>query len=301
MDDPRQIAAAMKDALLRKLGDEIDLIFEYGSYLRGATHKYSDFDISYVPVHEATHESITVLVGDKLFDLYPIRWSTLEQMAEFRNVSATVLLSSRIVYQRTEAAAGRFETLAARLRLLQQPEARPNMLRRAMELYQGVGYDYYLLKTQAEAGRQWDCLRCAQSILRSVLHCLAVANQTCIDTRKLEQVLALPNLPPGFAETVQRVSTAFEPAELLAAVETLLRTARELLLAEQQRTLTSGATFAEAFHAGYPELKRDLQGIMLACERQDMFTLKASLLSLYHEMSYAAGRVITGGGVFGLQ
>jgi hypothetical protein len=128
MDDPRQIAAAMKDALLRKLGDEIDLIFEYGSYLRGATHKYSDFDISYVPVHEATHESITVLVGDKLFDLYPIRWSTLEQMAEFRNVSATVLLSSRIVYQRTEAAAGRFETLAARLRLLQQPEARPKAL-----------------------------------------------------------------------------------------------------------------------------------------------------------------------------
>jgi hypothetical protein len=36
------------------------------------------------------------------------------------------------------------------------------------------------------------------------LHCLAVCNQACIDTRKIGQVLALPKLPVSFAETVDR-------------------------------------------------------------------------------------------------
>lgn len=35
----------MQQALLRELGDEVDLIFRYGSHMTGARHKYSDVDI----------------------------------------------------------------------------------------------------------------------------------------------------------------------------------------------------------------------------------------------------------------
>ena len=114
------IVAALKNALLRKLGAEVDLIFEYGSHLKGNTHRYSDLDISYVPVHEATWESITVMVGETLVDLYPIHWAHLERMADFRDLSSAVLLNNRIVYQRTEAVAERFRALSARLSALQQ-------------------------------------------------------------------------------------------------------------------------------------------------------------------------------------
>jgi hypothetical protein len=200
-------------ALLRDLGDEVDLIFRYGSQLKGTMHTYSDLDISYVPVHESTQHSITVMVDDMLCDLYPIRWSQLEKMANFENVSSTVLLKYEIVYQRSQAVAARFQALPAQLHALQQPAARPAMLRKALEIFQQTGYPYYRLRQQAATGHLLSCLQQTQTILSTVLHCLAVCNQACIDTRKIGQVLALPKLPVGFAETVNRVTQRYVFAE----------------------------------------------------------------------------------------
>ena len=294
MHDIQPILQTLTEALLRKLGDEVDLIFQYGSHLRGNTHQYSDVDISYVPVHEATWDSITVMVGETMCDLYPIHWSHLERMADFRSVSASVLLNHRILYQRTEAAGARMQALAARLRALQAPEARPDMVRRAQEIFQETGYGYYLLRRQAEAGHLAGCLKQAHAILQTVLHCLAVYNQACIDTRKLAQALALPSLPPEFGATVQRVLAADEVDELLTATDALLHTTRELLLAGQRELPPAERAYSTVFDAAYPELKRDLQGVMLACERQDMLAVKSSLFSLLHELSRAIAEATTG-------
>ncbi len=294
MNDTQPIIDALTDALLRRLGDQVDLIFQYGSQLTGATHHYSDVDLSYTPVHEETWESITVLVGETLFDLYPMHWSKLARMAEFRDVSASVLLNHRVIYQRSDAAVQRMQALAAQLRSLQEPAARPDMTRRALEIFQNTGYDYYLLAEQARAGHEAGCLKQAQAILKTVFHCLAVANQACIDTRKLDRVLALPRLPADFAQIVRRVLDSTEPRELLAAVDALLHSTRGLLLAEQRAVLRHEATYPAVFDSAYPELKRDLQGVMLACERQDMFALRTSLFSLLHEMSLGIAQVATG-------
>jgi hypothetical protein len=292
MLDVERATTILKDALLRKLGDEVDLIFRYGSYLKNTTHPYSDLDISYTPVHESTWDSITVLVDDVMIDLYAIHWSKLEQMAAFEDISATVLLKSEVVYQRSEAVGDRFRALPARLRALQQPEARPAMLRKTQAKFQSIGYQYYLLRQQAAAGHTLSCMYHTRAIFRDVLHCLALCNHACIDTRKRDQVLALPKLPAHFAETVDRVTTATDPEALLAACETLLRTTRELLLAEQQEVQRSDAPFPVVFNAAYPELKGDLQHLMLACERGDMFNF--NLLSLYHELMIHMAQVFTG-------
>jgi hypothetical protein len=82
---------------LRDLGEEVELIFRYGSYLQGTTHAYSDLDISYVPAHETTWHSITVIVAEVMIDCYPIQWSRLERMASFDVISGTVLLQNEIV------------------------------------------------------------------------------------------------------------------------------------------------------------------------------------------------------------
>ena len=140
--DMTRMTEMLKDALLHELGDELELIFRYGSYLQGTTHQYSDLDISYVPVHESTWNSITVLVDDMMVDLYPIHWSRLEQMANFDDISCTVILHNQIVYQRSEAVGDRFRALPAQLHALQQPAARPAMLRKAQEIFQGIGYQY---------------------------------------------------------------------------------------------------------------------------------------------------------------
>ncbi|RIK42746.1 MAG: hypothetical protein DCC55_07785 [Chloroflexi bacterium] len=187
---------------------------------------------------------------------------------------STFLLQYQLVYQRSEAAVERLQALADRLRALQQPEARPTMLKKAQDFFQGTGYPYYLLRQQSANGHRLASLQHAQQILSTVFHCLALCNQACIDTRKLEQVLALPKLPLKFADTVARLTQTYEPDELLAASEQLLNTTRDLLFTEQRQSPGDKPTFAAAFGAGYPELKGDIQHILLACERQDPFVLR---------------------------
>lgn len=288
------VVDTLKDALLSRLGEEVELIFQYGSHIRGNTHHYSDIDISYVPVHEQTWECITVMVGETLVDLYPMHWSKLERMADFLDVSSTVLLNNRVVYQRNQAAAERFQALAERLKTALQPEAKSEMLRRAMEIFLSSAKEYYLLVVQANADHQLACLHHTQAILRTVFHCLAVCNQACVDTRKIEQVLALPRLPAGFEAAAKRILAASKPGQLLAEVDALLQATRQMLLDEQSSLLRSETNFPAAFEAAYPELKRDLQGVMAACERQDMFSLRSSLLSLLREMSLGVAQVMTG-------
>lgn len=282
----------LQAALLRDLGDEVDLIFRYGSLLRGAAHAYSDLDVSYVPVHEETWHSITVIVDETMIDCYPIHWSALERMAGMDDVSCTVLLKSAIVYARDEGVAARFRSLPDRLLALQQPAARREMVVKAHRIFAETGYQVYLLRQQAAKGHRLACLYHARAILKSVLHCLMVCNQACIDTRKLDQVLALPRLPDDFAGTVRRVTHATDPGELLAATERLLETTRELLLLEQQAAMQVETTFAEVFDAAYPELKGDLQHLMLACERGDWLNL--TLVSLYHELMIHMAQVFRG-------
>lgn len=285
-------------ALLCNLGDEVDLIFRYGSQLTGNRHAYSDLDISYTPVHDSTAHSITVVVGNTMCDLYPIRWPTLESMARFENISSTVLLNHQIVYQRSDASAERLRGLADQLRALQRPEARPVMIRKAQEIFQRAAYPYFLLRQAAERGHLLAALQHAQQIVSTVLHSLAVCNQSSVDTRKRTQVLTLPSLPVDFAETMTRITDALTPTDLWAAADRLLKTTRDLLVIEQQQLGGEAVDFPTAFGPGYPELKGDIQHILLGCEREDLFTLKGPLVSLYHELSRIlseiAGVEITG-------
>ncbi|MBX3000631.1 MAG: nucleotidyltransferase domain-containing protein [Caldilineaceae bacterium] len=292
--DLTNLTQVVTAALLRDLGDEVDLIIRYGSQVRGNTHAYSDLDLSYVPVHESTGQSITVLVGETLCDLYPIRWSALESMSRFENISSTVLLNCQIVYQRTEESALRLRGLADKLRALLHPTARPTMLKKAQEYFQRTGHAYFLLQQAAEQGHSLAALHHAQQILNAVAHTLALCNQSCVDTRKLAELLALPRLPADFSQTVQAITAAYEPHQLHSACARLLSTTRDLLLSEQRQVQNTPTDYAAAFGPGYPELKGDVLHILLACERRDPFGVRGPLVSLYHELSVAIARAETG-------
>jgi hypothetical protein len=283
--DAQRTIDIVTGALLRELGDEVDLIFRYGSLLSGTAHKYSDLDISYVPTHDTTRKSITVLVDEVLVDLYAIQWSWLTQMAEYATVNATILLKGEVIYQRNEDVAQRFRALGDRLRALQQPAARPEMVRKALDIFKQTGYPALLLREQATAGNTMACILHAQRIVHTVFHAVMVCNQTLVDTRKPAHVLALPRLPEDFAALVERAVAAVEAPDLAAVSEELLLLTRRFLLVEQAEATHRERSFAEVFGPAYPELKGDLLHVLLACERKDLFSLKDKLLSLYHELS----------------
>jgi hypothetical protein len=291
IDIPRA-TRILQEALLRDLGDEVDLIFLCGSQLTGATHRYSDLDLLFVPVHESTAHSITVMVNDVMIDFYSMHWSSLERMASFDDVANTVLLQSQIVYQRTAESGTRFLSLPDRLAELQRPTARPHMVRKALDIFQQTGYSYYLLCEQATRGHGLSCMQQARDILNRVVHSLCVCNQACVDSRRLDQVLALPKLPEGFAETVDRVTRSSDCDELMAACDALVRSTRELLHDEQRQVLIGAKGFPTVCDSAYPELKGALQHIMLACERRDRYGM--GLTSLYHELMIHTSRALTG-------
>jgi hypothetical protein len=280
--DTTRLVTILKDALLRELGDEVDLIFRYGSTIKGTAHAYSDLDISYTPTHEETWYSITVMVEDVLCDLYPIHWSKLEAMASFDDISTTVLLDNQIVYARSPEVAERFKRLSARLQEMQMPEARSEMVQKALAYFQRTGYPFYLLWEAASKGDLLVCLKESGSILRTVLHCLAVCNQRPIDTRKLAQVLALPRLPENFELRAGRLVEARTPEDILAATGELLSAARKLLLELQREALKEEVTFPQVFDSFYPEFKGGLQHVILAAEREDLSCMP--LAELYHEL-----------------
>lgn len=277
-----RLVTILKEALLRELGDEVDLIFRYGSTIKGTAHAYSDLDISYTPAHEETWYSITVMVEGVLCDLYPIHWSKLEAMANFNDISTTVLLDNQIVFARSPQAAERFRRLPQRLREMQTPEARPEMVRKAMAYFERTGYPFYLLWEAAFRGDLLACLKESGTILRTVLHCLAICNQRPIDTRKLAQVLALPRLPEDFERRARRLVEAHTPEDVLAATGDLLSATRKLLLELQREVLKEEVTFTQVFDSFYPEYKGGLQHVMLSAGRKEQSSMP--LVELYHEL-----------------
>jgi hypothetical protein len=282
-DDRERVARTLTTALLRDLGDEVDLVFRYGSSVRGTrTHRFSDIDISYVPVHDETSHALTVMVGATMCDLYPIPWSKLERMAALDNPNASILLDARIVHQRTDAAAERFLALGGRLRENLQPAARGRMLTRAHEIFMRTGYAYCLLRMQAERGDRFASLFHARQVVAGVLQAVAVANQRCVDTLRLTDVLGLERLPERFAPLLDAAIGASEPADALDACEALLAAAREFLLAEQREVHRSEPSFADALGGAYPELMGDLQHAVIAAEDEDPWRL--TVIPMLHEL-----------------
>lgn len=291
LDDTR-LVRVLTDTLLGDLGDEVEVVFRFGSRVKGRAHRYSDVDVSFVPAHEATWHAITVLVDDTLCDLFPLPWPTLERWAAFDDVRGSLLLDAQVVYARSDAAAERFLALADCLRALTDPAARPKMLAKARAILARTGDPLFLLREEAAAGAMLPALRQARRVLDTILHCLAVLNQAPIDTRRLPEVLALPRLPEGFEARVAALRSARDPAGLVAAADAVVRSTRALLLAEQRAILLRPATYAEAFAGGYPELRGDLQHVLLACERGEASAL--DIVSVLHEVMVGIGSVATG-------
>lgn len=296
MTDAReQVAQLLTTALLRDLGDEVDLVFRYGSTVRGGgarTHRFSDVDISYVPVHEDTSGALTVTVATTMCDLYPIRWSKLERMAELDDPSASILLDAVVVHHRTDAAAERFARLGARLRENLAPPARARMLTRAHEIFMRTGYPYYLLRSAEQCDHRFAALFHARQVVGGVLQAVAVANQRCVDTRRLSDVLELDRLPERFSSLLDAAIRASAPAEALGACEALMASSREFLLAEQREVHRGEASFADALDAAYPELMGDLQHAVIAAEAEDRWRL--TVTSMLHELMTAVAEARTG-------
>lgn len=284
LQDRNAVAELMVSTLVEWLGDEVELVFRYGSTVHGGTHRWSDIDFSYVPRHPTTWESITVLVDDILFDLYPLQWETLERMAEHEDWRATILADLRIVHAASDQARARLDRLVRRHHELEQPEARATMVGKALTAFERTGFDFYQVSRTVELGEVSAARTHALGIIQTVFHALVLTNHSRADTRKLDEMLALERRPERLGELIDSVLRATEGADLVRRCSNLLSATHEFLLAEQAQTRRVPASYSDRLGAAYPELRADLQRVLLACARRDLFGTQAKLFSFLHEL-----------------
>ena len=290
------IADRIIKELRSRLCDEIDLIFRYGSTLTDRSHRWSDVDMSYVPRepspddpgYEPSWSSITVLVDDILFDLYPIPWSALSGMAEWDDWRSTILRNPQVVYTRTRAVADRFAALRERHASFRSPDQAGHMTRKAWDVFRGTGYHYQEVDRLCRARDLGAARFRANQLTQVILHALVVLNQAAIDTRRMEEVLALERRPKEFERLAVAVATASDPAALVAATDALLDETRAVLLTAQRERLSTGVQLPEILHAAYPELRSDLQRAIVAAEREDRIAMQTKMMSFAHELSFHA-------------
>lgn len=289
-----QVTDLLIEKHLEHLGEDTELIFLFGSRIRGTAHPNSDMDLCYTPVHGSTWAHTTVIVDGILFDLFPQNWWQLEKAANFDDPGTSKILDAQIVYHRSEEALARFHALQDRIRQLMQPESRPQMIAKAQSIFQKAGYPF--LQLQLAAGRD-DLLSAkthARHIVSAINHSLMVVNQTCIDTRRPQQVITLPILPEDYEALHHQIYSTTDARNLAAACETLLGRTRTLLLTEQESLPQHPQPYAQEFCSLYPELKDMIQHILRGCEAQDSYITTDAVLFVHEELAPTLARVLTG-------
>jgi hypothetical protein len=290
--DVFKVADLLVSRAVETHADEIDIIGYYGSYAQGTARATSDLDIFYIPA-EGKDPPVgrTVLVQGILFDFWPIRWETMEGFATGRlrgwSLAPAIVHHARVIRSRNEDQAARFAALKQKVLDLQEPAARPVMIRRALEEFRNVLAYVGNLRLAVASGDLTDVRYAGWKVILSVWECLALANQVFFDRgwgHLLEQIPRLNSRPADLEALFVAIGTSPDPAEIADSAERLTLGTRRVLR-ELQETLTHSRTVQEMFSGSYPEIKDGLGKILSACQKQLPLAASAAAWAAQSDLS----------------
>lgn len=298
--DVFRTARILVEHALATHGEDIALIFYYGSYAKGTASPTSDLDIAYIPDEGKAGTLYSSFVLDGLpYEFWPVSWRFLEDIAGAGGgrpwpVAHSLLAYARVLHARSAADLRRFEALRARSAALTQPEARPAMLQRSVEEYKTLAFRLNHLRQAAGSGDGASLRFAAWPVVHSLLACLGLLNQQPLDRGWAESLEdgVLPRAPERLREGVEAV--VFGPSEsaLPEAMRLVEETRRLLVKAHVEQA--APVTAAELFADFYPYVYEYRQKILAACERGDRFTAAQSAYLLQKDIAQLLHQVVTG-------
>jgi hypothetical protein len=292
MFDVFEVADLLVSHATETHGEQVDIIGYYGSHAQGTATAGSDLDIFYIP-REGTYPPIarTFLVDGVLFDFWAIGWDTMKGFATGHvrgwSFAPAIVHHARVLYARSEEQALRFAALKQQVLDLQTPEARPQMIRRALETFPRVALHLGNLRLAASDTSLADVRHAGWKVILSVCECLALANQMFFHRglRSIpNQLSKLQKRPADLELLVITIATSSDLSEVVAACEQLAQDTRKVLRGLQNQ-FPSTATVRDVFHQAYPEIRDMIGKIESACRRGEEVAASGAAWFLQYDLS----------------
>jgi hypothetical protein len=304
MHDVFAVAELLVSHAVERYGDEIDLIGCYGSQGRGDAREDSDLDIFYTP-GEGKNPPIarTFLIEERLYDFWPIRWETLEGFATgrvHRWAEAPGLVQGvKVLHARSPEQIERLARLKQLTLDLLKPEARPEMIGRALGMFGKVTADLGNLRLAVVDGNPADVRFSGWQVIMSACECLSLANQVYFDKglfrKSLKELDQLRDRPADMERLIDTVATSPDHADVLDAAEQLAQGTRQILRG-LQTSLPAGGTVRDSFCQVYPEMKDMIWELLSACERGDRVGASIGAMNLQYEVTSMLSETGSGAG-----
>ena len=301
MSDVFAVAKLLMDNAIKNYGQEVDIIAYYGSYARGEARDDSDLDIFYIPA-DGKNPPIgrTFLLDGLLFDFWAINWNMMEGFATGRirgwAFAPALVYHTKILHARSDDQVARLEGLKQQILDLQKPQARPQMIRRAIVNFSCIMGHMANLRLALDSGNLTDIRYAGWKIVQSTWECLALANQVFFDrglAKALSESAKFRDKPAGLDHLIQTIIMSPDPSQIIGASELLAKHIREVLC-RVQKSIPSNQTVYEQFQQVYPEMKDKVGKLLAACERGDSVAAHAEAMLLQHDVTLTLNRTTEG-------
>ncbi|MFR7896820.1 hypothetical protein [Turicibacter sanguinis] len=269
------------NTIKREYAEDVSLLLLYGSYENGTSNDLSDVDLYFIPKTERAYElSQTFIIKDIGYDLFPMSWHRVEEIADFNDRLTPCVGDVKILYANSIEDERRFKHL--QLKLHKHLSDRAFMLSKAKQQLTKAK------KTMGElilANSTCESRLHAASIICQLSDCVAFFNQTYFHRglkTQVEDLKQMRKLPLHFLELYDFIVTTTSNRDLQLACMALIKSTEFLL--KQQDNQKQDLDY-EKLIGRYEELCSSFNKIYTQCQLQNAALVYLSAAQVQVELN----------------